>query len=62
MDLRMLNLSVAVFGLILVAHAILALTKHRGVTCLFELIAAAILFWQLRELWRRPAPTTAPRS
>ena len=62
MDLRTLNLGVAVFGLVLVAHAVLALTKLRWVTCLVELIAAAILFWQLRALWRTPATTPAPRQ
>lgn len=62
MDMRMLNLGVAVFSVILVAHAVLALTKHRWVTCLIELIAAAILFWQLRALWRGPVPTAAPRT
>ena len=61
MDLRMTDLGVTVLGLVLAAHAVLALTKRRWVTCLLEVIVAVVLFWQQWQLRQKPAPV-APRS
>lgn len=53
----------AVMGAVLIAHSILAFTKMRWVTGLLELIAAAVLFWQLLVFRREVAapPSAAPR-
>ena len=55
MDLRVTNVVVTVLGLVLVAHAVLALTKKRWVTCLLEIIVTVVLFWQMWQLRQQPA-------
>lgn len=53
----------AVMGGILIAHSILAFTKMRWVTGLLELIAAAVLYWQVLVFRREIAatPSAQPR-
>jgi hypothetical protein len=55
----MINLGVTVLGLVLAAHAILALTKWRWVTCLLEILVTVVLFWQQWQLQRRPTPAAS---
>lgn len=47
MNRRYALVAAAVMGGVLVAHSILAFTKMRWVTGLLELIAAAVLYWQV---------------
>ena len=61
MDQRMINLSVTLLGLVLAAHAILALTKRRWVTCLLEILVTVVLFWQQWQLYRSPT-SAAPQT
>ncbi|HKW49041.1 MAG TPA: hypothetical protein VJN70_16435 [Gemmatimonadaceae bacterium] len=56
MNLRITNLGVTILGFVLAAHAVLALTKKRWVTCLLELIVTVVLFWQQWQLRQMPAP------
>jgi len=53
----------AVMGGVLIAHSILAFTKLRWVTGLLELVAAAVLFWQVLAFRREVVapPSVSPR-
>ena len=54
MNLRMTDVGVTVLGLVLAAHAIVALTKRRWVTCLLEIVVTIALFWQQWQLRQKP--------
>ena len=47
---------------VLIAHSILAFTKMRWVTGLLELIAAAVLLWQVVAFRRDVAAAPAARA
>lgn len=47
MNRRYALVTAAVMAGVLIAHSILAFTKMRWVTGLLELIAAAVLYWQV---------------
>ena len=63
MNRRYALAAAAVMGGVLIAHSILAFTKMRWVTGLLELLAAAILFWQVVAFRREvaAAPSAPPR-
>lgn len=52
---------VTALGLILAAHAVLALTKRRWVTCLLEIVVTIVLFWLLWQLRQRPDSVVSTR-
>jgi len=60
-DLRITNLVVTVLGLVLAAHAVLALTKKRWATFLLELVVTIVLFWLLWQLRQRPESVASTR-
>ena len=55
MNRRYALAAAAVTGGVLIAHGILAFTKLRWVTGLLELIAAAVLYWQVLVFRREVA-------
>lgn len=58
MNRRYALVTAAVMAGVLIAHSILAFTKMRWVTGLLELIAAAVLFWQVWAFRREVAMAT----
>ena len=61
MNQRITSAIITVLGLVLIAHAVLALTKKRWVTCLLELVVAIVLFWQQWRLRQTAQPTVNTR-
>ena len=61
MNLRMTDVGVTVLGLGLAAHAILALTKRRWVTCLLEVVVTVVLFWQQWQLRQKQETVVSTR-
>jgi predicted MFS family arabinose efflux permease len=63
MNRRYALATAAVMGGVLIAHSILAFTKLRWVTGLLEVIAAAVLYWQVLAFRRdvTAAPSAQPR-
>jgi hypothetical protein len=57
MNPRVPGLVALVVGFVLIAHAVLAFTKHRWVTGLVELIAAGVLLW---HWWLRGSTVSLP--
>ena len=61
MNRRYALVAAAVMGGILIAHSVLAFTKMRWVTGLLELIAAAVLYWQVLVFKREVAAAPGVR-
>ena len=61
MNRRYALVAAAVVAGVLIAHSILAFTKMRWVTGLLELIAAAVLLWQVVAFRREVAAAPAAR-
>ena len=61
MNRRYALAAAAVTGGVLVAHSVLAFTKLRWVTGLLELIAAAVLFWQVLVFRKEVAAASRPQ-
>lgn len=61
MNQRLTTAVVFVLGLVLIAHAVLALTKKRWVTCLLEIVVALVLLWQQWRLRQVATPVVDTR-
>jgi len=61
MNRRYALAAAAVMGGVLIAHSILAFTKMRWVTGLLELLAAAVLFWQVVAFKKEVAAAPSAR-
>lgn len=62
MNRRYALVAAAVMAGVLIAHSILAFTKMRWVTGLLELIAAAVLLWQVVAFRREVAAAPGARA
>lgn len=62
MNRRYALAAAALMGVVLIAHSILAFTKMRWVTGLLELLAAAVLYWQVLAFRGNVAAAASARS